>query len=246
MRAGCPMGSNGGHEGPPRGTGARLLLATALCVALSASAHAATPLRTIVEDVPGSTAHRYGTRDNRRELDAHAEGREEPARRLPGRLPHGRRHAVHREGGDQPRSAELALRGEPGRGRARSRPSTASSGARRWSPTRPMPAARAPSGAWSLRHYATESALLSGAATQDRPPAAHAVELRRGDAEHLLGHEQPDDRGRRLPLLPGLPRRPAGKGHAARLRPGDVGPGRDAVHRREHPGRRRERRRDDR
>jgi hypothetical protein len=39
-------------------------LATALCVALSASAHAATPLRTIVEDVPGSTAHRYGTRDN--------------------------------------------------------------------------------------------------------------------------------------------------------------------------------------
>jgi hypothetical protein len=64
MRAGCPMGSNGGHEGPPRGTGARLLLATALCVVLSASAHAATPLRTIVEDVPGSTAHSYGTRDN--------------------------------------------------------------------------------------------------------------------------------------------------------------------------------------
>jgi hypothetical protein len=64
MRAGCPMGSNGGHEGPSRGSGARLLLATALCVALSASAHAATPLRTIVEDVPGSTAHSYGTRDN--------------------------------------------------------------------------------------------------------------------------------------------------------------------------------------
>ena len=57
------MGSNGGH-GPRRGPGVRLLLATALCVALSASAHAATPLRTIVEDVPGATAHRYGTRDN--------------------------------------------------------------------------------------------------------------------------------------------------------------------------------------
>jgi hypothetical protein len=39
-------------------------LAAALCVALSASAHAATPLRTIVEDVPGSTAYSYGTRDN--------------------------------------------------------------------------------------------------------------------------------------------------------------------------------------
>jgi hypothetical protein len=64
MRAGCPMGSKGGHEGPPRGSGTRLLLATALCVAVSASAHAATPLRTIVEDVPGSTAHSYGTRDN--------------------------------------------------------------------------------------------------------------------------------------------------------------------------------------
>jgi hypothetical protein len=64
MRAGCPVGSKGGHEGPRRGSGPRLLLATALCVALSASAHAATPLRTIVEDVPGSTAHSYGTRDN--------------------------------------------------------------------------------------------------------------------------------------------------------------------------------------
>ena len=64
MRAGCPRGSKGDHEGPPRGSGARLLLATALCVALSASAHAATPLRTIVEDVPGSTAYSYGTRDN--------------------------------------------------------------------------------------------------------------------------------------------------------------------------------------
>jgi hypothetical protein len=64
MRAGCPMGSNGGHEGPSRRSGARLFLAAVLCVALSATAHAATPLRTVVEDVPGSTAYRYGVRDN--------------------------------------------------------------------------------------------------------------------------------------------------------------------------------------
>ena len=65
MRAGCPMGSNGDHEGPSRRSGARLFLAAVLCVALSATAHAATPLRTVVEDVPGSTAYRYGVRDNR-------------------------------------------------------------------------------------------------------------------------------------------------------------------------------------
>jgi hypothetical protein len=62
--AGCPAEGSGGHEGAPRRSRALLLLAPLLCLALSAPAQAATPLRTIVEDVPGSSAYRYGTRDN--------------------------------------------------------------------------------------------------------------------------------------------------------------------------------------
>ena len=59
------MGSSGGYGVAPRRPRALLLLAPLLClVALSAPAQAATPLRTIVEDVPGSTAYSYGTRDN--------------------------------------------------------------------------------------------------------------------------------------------------------------------------------------
>ena len=58
------MGSSGRREGALRGRG-WLLLAPLLLLALNApGAGAATPLRTIVEDVPGSTAHRYGIRDN--------------------------------------------------------------------------------------------------------------------------------------------------------------------------------------
>ena len=37
-----------------------------------APADAATPLRTIVEDVPGSTGYRYGDEGQPRELDGHA------------------------------------------------------------------------------------------------------------------------------------------------------------------------------
>lgn len=64
MRAGCPVGSSSGQAGASRWLRARLLLAPLICLALAAPAQAATPLRTIVEDVPGSTAHRYGTRDS--------------------------------------------------------------------------------------------------------------------------------------------------------------------------------------
>ena len=41
-----------------------LLALIALSAVSVAAADAATPLRTIVEDVPGSTAYRYGTKDN--------------------------------------------------------------------------------------------------------------------------------------------------------------------------------------
>ena len=65
LRAGCPVGSSGGHEVAPRRLGPRLLIATLLwLVALGGAAQAATPLRTIVEDVPGSTAYRYAVRDS--------------------------------------------------------------------------------------------------------------------------------------------------------------------------------------
>ena len=42
----------------------RLSLAAVLCVATASPAWGAIPLRTIVEDVPGSAAYRYGVRDN--------------------------------------------------------------------------------------------------------------------------------------------------------------------------------------
>ena len=214
MRAGCPMGSNGGHEGPPRGSGARLLLATALCVALSASAHAATPLRTIVEDVPGSTAHSYGTRDNVGNSMHTLKVVKSP---LGGYL--GVYHTVIGTRYVVKVATSLDLlnwRFEANLAVDASQPTIYSlkRGAAlvAYETHAGCPGAKR---CLVLRHYATESALLSGAASEDHPPAAHAVELRRGDAEHLLGHEQPEDRGRRLPLLPGLPRRPPGKGHAA-------------------------------
>jgi hypothetical protein len=42
----------------------RLVFAAVVCLALATPAQAAIPLRTIVEDVPGSAAYRYGLRDN--------------------------------------------------------------------------------------------------------------------------------------------------------------------------------------
>ena len=64
MRAGCPR-----HGSTSRRTLARACRRAALwsvfVLALAgAPAEAATPLRTIIEDVPGSTAYRYGTRDS--------------------------------------------------------------------------------------------------------------------------------------------------------------------------------------
>jgi hypothetical protein len=66
LRAGCLVGSSGGHEGRPRALRARLLLAPLACLALAAPAGAATPLRTIIEDVPGSAGYRYAAKDNLR------------------------------------------------------------------------------------------------------------------------------------------------------------------------------------
>jgi calcineurin-like phosphoesterase family protein len=68
LRAGCPVVSTGGHEVAPRRLGLRLLIALIATllwlVVLGGAAQAATPLRTIVEDVPGSTAYRYAVRDS--------------------------------------------------------------------------------------------------------------------------------------------------------------------------------------
>ena len=44
--------------------GRGVLAVTALCLVLAAPAQAVSPLRTIVEDVPGSAGYRYGARDN--------------------------------------------------------------------------------------------------------------------------------------------------------------------------------------
>ena len=62
--AGRPVGGGRGHGDAPRVPRARLLLAPLLCLAFAAPAHAVTPLRTIVEDVPGSTGYRYQTKDS--------------------------------------------------------------------------------------------------------------------------------------------------------------------------------------
>ena len=148
MRAGCPVGSNGGHEVRHVGSGARLLLATVLCVALSAPAHAATPLRTIVEDVPGSTAYSYGARDNLGNSMHTLKVVKSP---FGGYL--GVYHTVidSRYVVKVATSVDLlnwrfaanlavdALAADHLRAQAR---------ARRWSPTRPTPAARPASGAW--------------------------------------------------------------------------------------------------
>jgi hypothetical protein len=70
LRAGRPVGSSGGHEDSPRALRARLLLAPLLCLALliaaGSAAAAPTSLREVVEDVPGSTAYRYATKDDLR------------------------------------------------------------------------------------------------------------------------------------------------------------------------------------
>jgi Calcineurin-like phosphoesterase len=58
------MGSDGARTGAPSLARPRLLLPILLCLALSAPAQAVTPLRTIVEDVPGAEGVSYGTRDN--------------------------------------------------------------------------------------------------------------------------------------------------------------------------------------
>jgi hypothetical protein len=63
MRAGCPLW----RKRRPRGPGVVSRIALPALIAFCCSvvaADAATPLRTIVEDVPGSTGYRYGTKDN--------------------------------------------------------------------------------------------------------------------------------------------------------------------------------------
>ncbi len=60
MRAGCPPRAK---RRIPRTRIFGLSAAAALCLA-AAPALAATPLRTIIEDVPGSAGYRYGTKDN--------------------------------------------------------------------------------------------------------------------------------------------------------------------------------------
>ena len=163
MRAGCPVGSSGGHEVAPRRPRARLLLATVLCVALSAPAQAATPLRTIVEDVPGSTAYRYGARDNMGNSMHTLKIVKSPFGSYLGVYHTVTNSAVRREGCDQRRPSELAVRREPRLRRLA---------------TDDLPAARGaelvayeshagcPGGkrCLALRHYGTESALLSGVA----------------------------------------------------------------------------------
>ena len=63
MRAGCPLWRKRRRRGP--GVVSRIALPALIAFCCSvAVADAATPLRTIVEDVPGSTAYRYGTKDN--------------------------------------------------------------------------------------------------------------------------------------------------------------------------------------
>ena len=72
MRAGCPCRSRGRQRRWPRETKPavavrtllQLLFGALLCLGWAAPAHGVIPLRTIVEDVPGSAAHRYAARDN--------------------------------------------------------------------------------------------------------------------------------------------------------------------------------------
>ena len=65
MRAGCPPWSKRLRRGPAGVPSRIVLLAlTALFAVPAAAAAAPIPLRTIVEDVPGSAAYRYGTKDS--------------------------------------------------------------------------------------------------------------------------------------------------------------------------------------
>ena len=165
-----------------------------------------------------------------RELDGHAEDRE--AARTAATWASTTRTSTGSSTVKVATSLDLlnwTLRGEPRAGRLARRPSTTCRGG--GGPGRLREAMSAvPDGTGNcltLRYYATESALLSGVATRERDPPAHAVELRRGDAQHHLRHIHPVEHPARLPLLQELPRR-TGR-HAARCRdfdPGDL----DAEH----------------
>ena len=239
MRAGCPVGSNGGHEGPPRGLRARLLLAAALCVALSASAHAATPLRTIVEDVPGSTAHSYGTRDNLGNSMHTLKVVKSPFGGYLG-VYHtviGTRFIVK-----VATSVDLLnwrFAGEPGRGRLAADDPRLKRGAAlvAYETHAGCPGAKR---CLVLRHYATESALLSGAATRSviLPRTLSSCAEGTPNIFSATSNLTTVDIGFHYFQDCRVDRQ--ARGTLRRLRPGDVGPGRDAGRRRRHPGRGRE------
>ena len=58
------MGSSSDQDGSRLWSCAWLLLAPLICLALATPAHGATPLRTIIEDVPAASGYSYGTRDS--------------------------------------------------------------------------------------------------------------------------------------------------------------------------------------
>ena len=64
MRAGRPLWTERHRRWRPEALGRTTLVALLALAIPVATAMAATPLRTIVEDVPGSAAYRYGTKDN--------------------------------------------------------------------------------------------------------------------------------------------------------------------------------------
>ena len=127
---------------------------------------------------------------------------EEPARRLRRRLPHDLGRAVRREGGDERRPDELAASRRTSSANA-SQPTIyrLSQGASLVAYESHLGCAGA-GHCLALRYYATESALLNGAATPQPGPAAHAVDLRRGHAEHLRRDGRPVEHRHRLSLLP--------------------------------------------
>ena len=67
MRAGCPPrkpGPAATFRSRAMALVNRLVVVSFACLGLASTAHAATPLQTIIEDVPGSTAHRYALKDS--------------------------------------------------------------------------------------------------------------------------------------------------------------------------------------
>jgi acid phosphatase type 7 len=62
--SGRQAGWNGRRAARSPARGIHVWIVAALCALAAAPAEAVTPLRTIVEDVPGSAGYRYGTRDN--------------------------------------------------------------------------------------------------------------------------------------------------------------------------------------